>query len=1032
MLTPGKFGELMTSLAFASALVAMVSFLFAERQDDTRERRSWERLAVGSFIAHIASVLGIVGTLFFLIYTHDYSYHYVWSHSSNELPVHFMISCFWEGQEGSFLLWSFWHSILGGLLLRSRGEWRNMVMAIVASVELILSSMLLGAYVDLSWVAGLYLLLALLPGLYFAWRYARQRHELPLEGSFQLAGALLAAGFLVLMLRGQLAAGVGLLPRAGIFTLEGVGFWLFSLLRWAFLGLFIAAIWQGLRQRKVDVWEIASALGLFAISSAGIFFEPEQLKLGSTPFVLLRDVFPNEEVYTRIPGYVPANGNGLNPLLQNYWMVIHPPTLFLGFASALIPFAFVMAGLIRGKYNEWIKPALPWTTFSVMILGIGIIMGGYWAYETLNFGGYWNWDPVENSSFVPWLCGVASLHAMLIYQRTKSYLRLAMLLIVSTFLLVLYSTFLTRSGILGETSVHTFTDLGLSGQLLVLLMIYVTFVAATFFIRWRDIPSRPDESKVWSAEFMLFMGILVLLFPSLVIILATSLPVFNELFGTNLAPPVQVQLFYYKWTVWFAILFGVVSGVGQFLWWKIKGKKTVSDALFRPFLFAGVSGAAVLIALWASDMHFAFDETFRQGTDPANGGGWGAYVEWALFGVADELLLLTALFGFMANMDVLIQLIRKNRKGLKVMGGTVVHIGFALMLLGMLFSSGYDEVISTNPFPEDLSSFPGREKVDNVPLPRNVQRPIKDFNVAYIGKRQAETPVRDLMVMEENALYFRAAFYDKTGERYVIEQPRMYFLKPGPDGQPVMPTSMDPTAPPVGELDMARMETLLNENLEAFAPRMINNRTQYGLEFVSQRDTSQHFTLWPEAEINEEMGSILSHPARKIFWNRDIYVYTSSLPKEEGTEPRYFSYSLRVGDTVHVGPAVLFLAEVRNMTGRPETQQYDVAAAALIYAFAGRDTFLADPMFVIEDRMPGMVGASIPALGMDFAFVGVQPDKDLIDIQMRFIDPREDFVIIKAISKPFINLLWLGTFILTAGFLISIYRRIGENRQRNA
>ena len=109
---------------------------------------------------------------------------------------------------------------------------------------------------------------------------------------------------------------------------------------------------------------------------------------------------------------------GLNQLLQNYWMVIHPPILFLGFASTIVPFAYAVAGLWKKDYSSWTKQVMPWALFSAAILGLGIMMGARWAYESLNFGGYWAWDPVENASMVPWLVLVAGIHTMLIYNST--------------------------------------------------------------------------------------------------------------------------------------------------------------------------------------------------------------------------------------------------------------------------------------------------------------------------------------------------------------------------------------------------------------------------------------------------------------------------------------------------------------------------------------------------------------------------------------------------------------------------------------
>ena len=199
-----------------------------------------------------------------------------------------------------------------------------------------------------------------------------------------------------------------------------------------------------------------------------------EVKIGSNPFALFREQMPDLPVFqfadyaTRI-----KDGNGLNMLLQNYWMVIHPPVLFLGFASTIIPFAFAMGGLITKKYGDWVKPALPWALFSACVLGVGIMMGGAWAYESLSFGGYWAWDPVENASLVPWLTLIAGIHTLVIYKSTGRSLQTSFFLIALTFILILYSTFLTRSGILGETSVHSFADLGMNTQLFLFLYAFV-------------------------------------------------------------------------------------------------------------------------------------------------------------------------------------------------------------------------------------------------------------------------------------------------------------------------------------------------------------------------------------------------------------------------------------------------------------------------------------------------------------------------------------------------------------------------------
>ncbi|MEM6262949.1 MAG: cytochrome c biogenesis protein CcsA [Bacteroidota bacterium] len=1037
-MTGGFAGEMFVALAFAAALVAMVSFVFAEKETGT-EAKKWERLGLGAFGAHIFSILGVIVTLFLLIYHHRYEYHYVWSHSSNELPVYYMISCFWEGQEGSFLLWCFWHCVLGGILMwRLDTEWRNLVMATIASVELILSSMILGVYAGQGWVYGIYILLAALPLAYAGYQLWKQTSSpqgtSPLNGAFHLGTVMMGLIVLAMIVRGQMGFYFDWSITSSFDSFSHAIFTLLLIGTAGYASLFGVSLRQSGEQAPQPA-DIFAGLSMLAIALGAAMFPADLWKVGSTPFVMLRDALPDAEAFQQNPDFIPSNGTGLNPLLQNYWMVIHPPTLFLGFASTTVPFAFVVAGLVKRKYKEWIRPATPWTIFSVMILGVGIIMGGYWAYETLNFGGYWNWDPVENGSLVPWLVGVASLHIMVIYQKARTHLRLSMILVILTFLLVLYATFLTRSGILGDTSVHTFTDLGLSGQLLVLCLVYAIGIVVLMALRWKEIPAKVDEAKVWSAEFFLFLGVLVFLFSSAVVLLSTSLPVFNKIFGSNVAPPPELQYFYYKWNVWFAVGFGVLSGMAQFLWWKKGRDKSVVDALFRPFVVAMVAGSAVLVALFYYEMEFAYHSKAQTLLEQAGEAGFAQalfkYIEFAFVVLADELLLFSAIFSFVANLDVLISMVATKKVKLMMMGGSLAHIGFALMLLGMLFSSGYDEVISKNLTPDQLNGFPEQEKADNVLLVKDKPRYIKGYEVTYLGRKEAQKPVKDIQVIEENASAFKVSFRDSTGDVFAMVLPRDVFLKKEEGESVIHPTSdrsgsMSPDLD--GEIDMEYTEWFLNTNLKYLRPKHINNRVLYGLQFRALTDSSHKFVLYPEAEDNETMGSIIAHPSRKVYLDRDIYVHVSWTPNDEEMEPkyRYHDLNLKVGDTAHIGQNTLILGTVYDLSQREEMKKFEIAAAARMFATAGSDTFYADPIYLVsKEGKPGMIEANIEPLHMSMAFVGINPKDGSMQFQIQeLLNPDQDMVVFKAISKPWINVLWLGTFILTFGFLLAIYRRV--------
>ncbi|MEX0967313.1 MAG: cytochrome c biogenesis protein CcsA [Bacteroidia bacterium] len=533
-LFPGYLGYLFVALSFGFALYALISYYFSLRNPLDRLWRNSGRTA---FVVHSVAILGIIGTLFYLIYNHYYEYDYVWKHSSNDLPVYYMISCFWEGQEGSFLLWAFWHVVLGLILIRVAGKWEAPVMMVMAAAQLTLTSMLLG----------------------------------------------------------------------------------------------------------IEIFDT---------------------KIGSNPFILLRDAMAGAPIFAS-PDYLEkiTDGNGLNPLLQNYWMVIHPPVLFLGFASTIIPFAYAMGGLWKREYTEWIKPAFPWTAFSVAIFGVGILMGGAWAYEALSFGGFWAWDPVENASLIPWLVLVAGLHVMLIYKKTGNSLKLAYILLITTFILVLYATFLTRSGILGDTSVHSFTDLGLSGQLIFFMAFFLIAAIISMAVSWKKIPVTEREEKLYSREFWMFIGALVLLLSAAQIVISTSIPVFNAIAGTNFAPPTEPIAHYNKFQVPIAMVIALLTGMTQYLRYRNTPKKLFLKRLFRG-LGIGLIISVGLIAL----------------TGVSN--------------VLYILLLFFAVFTIVGNLDIMIPMIRK--KNLRSSGASVAHIGIGFLLLGALISNAQQEVISIN------------------------------------------------------------------------------------------------------------------------------------------------------------------------------------------------------------------------------------------------------------------------------------------------------------------------------------------------
>src|SRR5258707_9531434 len=223
------------------------------------------------------------------------------------------------------------------------------------------------------------------------------------------------------------------------------------------------------------------------------------------------------------------------------------------------------------------------------ILGCGILMAGYWAYETLSFGGYWNWDPVENAVYVPWLVLIAAVHTMMSYKNSGAALKSSIILAITVFILILYSTFLTRSGVLGDASVHAFTDLGLNGQLLIYLFFFTAAAAVLIVVRWKAIPSSEKEVSIYSREFWVFLGATTLCLMGFQVLIPTPIPVYNrfmQFFGvtSNLAPPANQIELYSRFQMWFGVAVALLFLAGEIFLWEKKKKGKKRKEFFIPVL----------------------------------------------------------------------------------------------------------------------------------------------------------------------------------------------------------------------------------------------------------------------------------------------------------------------------------------------------------------------------------------------------------------------------------------------------------------
>jgi cytochrome c-type biogenesis protein CcmF len=426
-----------------------------------------------------------------------------------------------------------------------------------------------------------------------------------------------------------------------------------SLLFWSVL---LAAYGLVLRVRhRVDTKLVAYASVI--LSGVQIFF------------LLLNNFAANP--FAMVQGTIPPDGNGLNPLLQYPEMVIHPPMLYLGYVGFTVPFAFALAALImRYPGEKWIHITRRWTMVTWTFLGTGVFLGAHWAYYVLGWGGYWAWDPVENASLMPWLIGTAFLHSVMMQEKRGMLKIWNMWLIFSTFLLAIFGTFLTRSGIV--SSVHAFAQSGIGPWFVTFLAI--TFAVCTyFFVKNRShLQSENRLESLVSRESSFLFNNLILLVACFTVLWGTLFPVLSEWVQGNkvtVGPP-----FFNKVNIPVALLLLLLTAVGPLLSWR----KTSSDSIRRNLLVPTLFTLAVGIALIALGWVQPWKETAQ-------------FYSWMTVILA-TLVLSTVVSEFyrggrviakQTGRDIFSSLYVLTRRNTRRYGGYVAHFGFAVVVIGI-------------------------------------------------------------------------------------------------------------------------------------------------------------------------------------------------------------------------------------------------------------------------------------------------------------------------------------------------------------
>lgn len=436
----------------------------------------------------------------------------------------------------------------------------------------------------------------------------------------------------------------------------------------------IAGAWAG-QEGSFLLWAIWTGVyGLLLMRTAGSY-ERWVMMVYSALTLCLMGILAYQSPFTPLPpppenapflqaNFPPRDGIGLNASLENIWMTIHPPIIFAGFAALAVPFAYALAALWRNEFQEWVVRVRPWAIYAATMLGFGLALGGYWAYETLGWGGFWAWDPVENTSYFPWLFMAAALHGLMLQVNRGRMTRWNPLLCALPFLLFVYGTFLTRSGVLAEVSVHSFDALAKSALGILILMMGggALLTLGLWAWRFRHIPNtfssalRQGEGRIrgFSREAAVRWGVGLLILSALISLIGTSWPLITKLIRGE---PVSLQPSFYNQmhTPW-VVITAIVLAAAPMLRWQGMSLDDILQRLTKSWLMAVATGFVLYF--------LGFREPIT------------------LFVVV--LLCFTAY----ANLGAIWRRIRTSRV---TVGGFLTHFGLAVGVIGLILSNAYEE-----------------------------------------------------------------------------------------------------------------------------------------------------------------------------------------------------------------------------------------------------------------------------------------------------------------------------------------------------
>jgi len=459
-------------------------------------------------------------------------------------------------------------------------------------------------------------------------------------------------------------------------------------------------------------------------------------------FFLFLMVFHNDPFDTYLLS-APTEGRGLNPLLQNAYMVTHPPALYVGFVGMTIPFAFGLAALITGHLDDsWLRAVRRWTMVSWLFLSFGLTLGMIWAYEVLGWGGYWGWDPVENAGLLPWLTATAFLHSVMVQERRGMLKVWNVSLVIVTFFLTIFGTFMTRSGVV--QSVHAFgEDRALAWMFTAFMVVLLTVSFGFLIYRLPLLRSRHELDSWVSREAAFLANNWILLFAALFVLFATMFPTLSEaLMGERLTvgPP-----FFNKWMVPIGLVLLFLTGVGPLLAWRKSTLMNLKEQFLWPVAVGLVTLGGLAVAgvpAWPAGLCFALC----------------AFVAAT---VAQEFLRGAAVRRRATGTDVLTAMIGLVVRSTRRYGGYIVHLGIVLMFFGfageafkideqMLLKPGEQAKVGRYSVRNDGVRVTDDGQKQMVTAHLTVFRDGKEIDKAYPGKwvyrRHEQQPITDVAI----------------------------------------------------------------------------------------------------------------------------------------------------------------------------------------------------------------------------------------------------------------------------------------------